>query len=108
LHGGGRDREEEIQFDGRSELEEEVDEGEKGEGKRREGGGGWVGAGGEGRTRSRAPSHNAKSFYCFSQWEKAGLRFQCILKSILHEKPTNELLISLYSLLRVSTKQLYM
>ena len=52
MHGGGRDREEEIQFDGRSELEE-VDEGEEGEGrrregKRREGGGGWVGAGGEG------------------------------------------------------------
>ena len=53
MHGGGRDREEEIQFDGRSELEEEVDEGEEGEGRRREGnrregGGGWVGAGGEG------------------------------------------------------------
>jgi len=32
---------------------------------------------------------NAKSFYCFLLWEKAGLRFQRILKSILHEKTTN-------------------
>jgi len=32
---------------------------------------------------------NAKSFYCFLPREKAGLRFQCILKSILHKKTTN-------------------
>jgi len=49
---------------------------------------------------------NAKSFYCFLPWEKAGLSFQCILKSILHEKTTNELLVSLYTLLRACTKQL--
>jgi len=49
---------------------------------------------------------NAKSFYCFSSWEKAGLRFQRILKSILHEKTTNELLVSLYTLLNACTKQL--
>jgi len=62
-----------------------------------------------GRTRSCAPSfvwHNAKSFYCFSLWEKAALRFQCILKSILHEKTVNELVISHYTLLRACTKQL--
>jgi len=49
---------------------------------------------------------NAKSFYCFLPWEKAGLRFQCILKSIHHEKTTNELLVSLYTLLCACTKQL--
>jgi len=49
---------------------------------------------------------NAKSFYCFSLWEKAGLRFQRILKSILHEKTMNELLVSLYTLLNACTKQL--
>ena len=49
---------------------------------------------------------NAKSFYCYSPWEKAGLCFQCILKSILHEKTTNKLLIGLYTLLRTCTKQL--
>jgi len=46
---------------------------------------------------------NAQSFYCFSRWEKAGLHFQCILKSTLHEKTMNELLISLYTLLRACT-----
>ena len=51
---------------------------------------------------------NVKSFYCFSSWEKAGLCFQCILKSILHEKTTNKLLISLYTLLRACTKHLCM
>ena len=51
---------------------------------------------------------NAKSFYCFSPWEKAGLCFQCILKSIFHEKTTNKLLISLYTLLRACTKHLCM
>ena len=40
---------------------------------------------------------NAKSFYCLLPWEKAGLHFQCILKSILHKKTTNELPVSLYS-----------
>jgi len=50
----------------------------------------------------------AKSFYCFSPWEKAGLCFQCILKSILHEKTTNELLISLYTLLCACNKHLCM
>jgi len=49
---------------------------------------------------------NAKSFYCFLLQEKAGLHFQCILKSILHEKTTNESLVSLYTLLRACTKQL--
>jgi len=29
---------------------------------------------------------NAKSFYCFSLWEKAAVCFQFILKHILHEK----------------------
>lgn len=32
--------------------------------------------------------HNVKAFYCFSPWDKASLRFQCILKSILPEKIT--------------------
>ena len=31
------------------------------------------------------------------------MRFQCILKSILHEKTTNELLVSVYTLLRACT-----
>ena len=40
---------------------------------------------------------NAKSFYCFSPWEKAGLCFQCILKSILHEEYERIAYKSLYS-----------
>jgi len=51
---------------------------------------------------------NAKSFSFFSLWEKAGLCFQCILKSILHEKTTNELLICLDTLLRACSKHLCM
>ena len=49
---------------------------------------------------------NAKSFYCFSLWEKASLHFQCILKSILHETTLNELLVSHHTLLYAYTKQL--
>ena len=55
-----------------------------------------TGAGG--RTKDRVPSfvwRKPKSFYCFSPWEKAGLCFQYILRSILHKKTTNELLISI-------------
>ena len=48
--------------------------------------------------------HNAKLFR-FSPWEKAALWFQCILKSILHEKTLNELLVSCYTLLHACTKQ---
>jgi len=62
-----------------------------------------------GRTRSRAPSFcmmQCKVVLLLLPWEKAGLRFQCILKSILHEETTNELLVSLYTLLRACTKQL--
>ena len=55
---------------------------------------------------SGARLYRPQSFYFFSPWVKARFRFQCILKSILHEKTTNELLISLYTLLRVCTKQL--
>ena len=65
-------------------------------------------AGGVGQDHVHHPCvwRNAKSFYCFLPWEKAGLCFQCILKSIHHEKTTNELLVSLYTLLRACTKQL--
>ena len=63
-----------------------------------------------GRTRSRVPSfvwRNAKSFYCFSPWEKAGLRFQCTLKNTCHNKTTNKLFLSLSTLQRTCTKQLF-
>ena len=65
-------------------------------------------AGGVGQNHVHHPFawRNAKSFYYFLLREKAGLRFQCILKSILHEKTMNELLVSLYTLLRACTKQL--
>ena len=62
-----------------------------------------------GRTRSRALSFcmtYCKSFYCFSLWNKATLRFQCILKSNLHAKTVTELGISHYTLLRACTEQL--
>ena len=68
--------------------------------------------GGGGSTTSHALQflwRNAKSFCYFSPWEKAGLHFQCILKSTLHDKTMNELLIqckSLYTLLHACTKQL--
>ena len=52
-------------------------------------------------------SWNAKSFYCFSSWQKAGLHFQCTLKNIYHEQTTNELFIILCALQRACTKQLY-
>ena len=51
-------------------------------------------------------SWNAKSFYCFSSWEKDGLRFQCTLKNIYHEQTTNKLFIILCALQRACTKQL--
>jgi len=55
---------------------------------------------------------NAKSLYCFSQWEKAALHFQCILKSLLHAKTLTELRtlsvsdlnIGRYMLLHASTE----
>jgi len=68
----------------------------------------WVLAGGVGQdhVHHHFVWHHAKLFYCFSPCKKAGFRFQCILKSILHEKTTNELLTSFYTLLCACTKQL--
>jgi len=51
---------------------------------------------------------NAKSFYCFSLWEKAALRFQSTLKSLLHAKTVSELSIGHYTLLHASTEWLCM
>jgi len=71
---------------------EEVNEGEEGEGKRREGGVGWVEAGG--RTRSHAPSHNAVILLLFSMGE-GWVTLSMHPEEYLHEKATNELLMSL-------------
>ena len=67
---------------------------------------GWAGGVGQDHVHCHFVWRNAKSFYCFSPWKKAALRFQCILKSNLHAKTVTKLGISHYTPLRACTEQL--
>ena len=67
----------------------------------------WHGGGG-GVGQAHIHHDVMQSFHCFYSWEEAALHFQCILKSIPHEKAANELLISHYTWLRICIKQLPM
>ena len=63
-------------------------------------------AGGRARSCALSLCMTSKSFFYFSPCEKAALRFQCILKSILHVKTVSELHTGHYTLLCACTGQL--